>query len=187
MDIYLIRHTRVNVPRGICYGFSDVGLHEEFKTDIQNTINKLPTKQEEVVIHSSDLSRCKLLAESISKDIHFSNQLRELNFGSWELLNWNDVPKNEFDLWNEDFTRNRVPDGESFQQLYERVITFLEEKILPNPKTTYLVTHSGVIRALIAYTMEIPLKNIFKMGLDYGSVSKLSYNSGLLKLEYHNH
>ena len=186
MDIYLIRHTRVNVPRGICYGFSDVGLHEEFKTDIQNTINKLPVIEDKI-IYSSDLSRCKILAESISNDIYFSNQLRELNFGSWELANWNDVPKNEFDLWNEDFTKNKIPEGESFHQLYERVVHFLEEKVLPFSKTTYIVTHSGVIRALIAYTMEIPLKNIFKMSLEYGSVSKLSYNSGLLKLEYHNH
>lgn len=34
MKLYLVRHTRVDVPSGICYGQTDVPLADSFETEM---------------------------------------------------------------------------------------------------------------------------------------------------------
>ena len=41
MNIYLVRHTAVDVPRGICYGQSDVPLKETFVHEAADVAGRL--------------------------------------------------------------------------------------------------------------------------------------------------
>ena len=41
MDVYLVRHTSVDVPRGVCYGQSDVLLKETFPQEGEGVKAKL--------------------------------------------------------------------------------------------------------------------------------------------------
>jgi probable phosphoglycerate mutase len=40
-----------------------------------------------------------------------------------------------------------------------------------------VVTHAGVIRVLICHMLQMPLSNLFRIRLDYGSLSIISYSS----------
>jgi alpha-ribazole phosphatase len=66
VDIYLIRHTQTDTPKGLCYGQSDVPLLENFFDDARDVLTKLPTCD---IIFSSPLSRCTRLANLISDEV----------------------------------------------------------------------------------------------------------------------
>ena len=55
---------------------------------------------------------------------------------------------------------------------YPQIIkTFIIVK--KNYKKVAIVTHAGVIRSFIIAILEIPLKNAFKIPVDYSSVTKI--------------
>ena len=56
MKITLIRHTRVAVETGICYGWSDVGVAPSFETEASRVKENISNEQFDIV-YSSPLSR----------------------------------------------------------------------------------------------------------------------------------
>lgn len=174
MIVYLIRHTAVNNPLKLCYGQSEVELSESYKNELAVIQKKLPV-QDIKKVFSSPLKRCATLADDLfnSLDIEKSPELKELNFGEWELRAWTSINRSEFDAWAEDFVHSSCPGGESYQDLYKRVLQFWQENILNSADPVAVVTHGGVIRALLAYLKNIPLKESFSVGVDYGAVIKI--------------
>ena len=96
MEIYLIRHTTPEIEKGVCYGDSDIPLKDTFFLESEKVLNAIPLNFDEV--YSSPLQRCKQLAHVISEDITIDNRLKELNFGSWELKKWSDIPHDEIGI-----------------------------------------------------------------------------------------
>ena len=60
--------------------------------------------------------------------------------------------------------------------LYNRVSAFYVELSKSKAPVIAVVAHAGVIRAIVARVLEIPLKNAFKVPVAYGSVTKLQLN-----------
>jgi alpha-ribazole phosphatase len=46
MNVVLIRHTRIAVPAGLCYGHADVPLAESFPTEAAAVVAHLPWQPE---------------------------------------------------------------------------------------------------------------------------------------------
>lgn len=176
MEIYLVRHTETVCEKGICYGQSDVNLAEPFDTVFENIVSQLPS---EAIIFSSPLKRCVILAEYIQKNIKTISfekeaQLMEMNFGDWEMKNWNDIPSEQLNPWMEDFVNIRVSNGESFVELHQRVGNFLSRQI--SKKITdpiVIVAHAGVIRSILCHHTSLPLKDAFNNKVDFGQVIKI--------------
>ncbi len=188
MEIYLIRHTRVEIPRTVCYGASDVALSNSYLTDKQIVTSKI-SPVSDALIYSSPLKRCRQLAQDMFVNITFDERLKEYNFGDWELKKWVEVPKREMDFWGKDIVNNRPPNGENMQDVLDRALDFWHSIIttqLPDNQQVYIVTHSGVIRTLICHFLEIPLKNAFRMGIDYGSISRISVHEKYVTIDYIN-
>lgn len=57
MNIYLIRHTSVDVPKGLCYGQSDVPLRPTFEAEAAVTKAKIESIHFDMA-YTSPLSRC---------------------------------------------------------------------------------------------------------------------------------
>lgn len=185
MEIYLIRHTKVDVREGICYGQSDVGLASSFLEEANTILKKLP-RTENYTCYTSPLNRCNSLANKInSKEIKTDKRLMELNFGDWESQNWDNIGKQAFDAWHCDFVNNKTPSGESYLELCNRVVSFWKEVISTN-ENLLVITHGGVIRALLSYCLGLPLENSFRLKIDYGSTTRIILNSGFLTVEYVN-
>ena len=68
MVVYLIRHTSVDVPQGVCYGQTDVPLNPTFEEEAAQTSARLKGLQFDKV-YMSPLTRCIRLALSL---IHIS-------------------------------------------------------------------------------------------------------------------
>jgi alpha-ribazole phosphatase len=177
MEIYLVRHTETTCEKGICYGQSDVDLAEPFDTIFEGIVSQLP---QEAIIFSSPLKRCMLLAKYIQNQIKTisyqeDERLMEMNFGDWELKNWNDINPQQLNPWMEDFVNIQVSNGESFVELHERVGDFLS-KDLPKEITApiIIVAHAGVIRSILCHQSSLPLKDAFQNKVSFGEVIKIT-------------
>ena len=85
MKITLIRHTRVAVETGICYGWSDVGVAPSFETEASRVKENISNERFDIV-YSSPLSRCRKLAAFCGfHEPILDDRLKELNFGEWVL------------------------------------------------------------------------------------------------------
>ncbi len=171
MEIYLVRHTTPNIEKGICYGQSDIGITDSFQTEVEKIHQQIPIS-EISTIYSSPLQRCKLLAKTFEKEVIFDNRLKELNFGDWELQPWDAIPKNDIQPWMDDFVNVQVPNGESYVQLQQRMLSFFSSLDHASEKTI-IVSHAGPIRALLAHIRQIDLKDSFTIKINYGEVIKL--------------
>ncbi|PJJ06988.1 alpha-ribazole phosphatase [Flavobacterium sp. 1] len=176
MEVYLVRHTETVCEKGICYGQSDVGICEPYDIVFESILNQLP---QDAVLYSSPLQRCAILAKNIQKNTKIDSiiedsRLMEMNFGDWELKSWDDIPQEVLNPWMADFVNVRVPNGESFVDLNERVVDFLENEIPKEiEKPLIIVAHAGVIRSVLCKINNLPLQEAFKAPLDYGTVIKV--------------
>ena len=196
MDIYLIRHTEVAVGRSVSYGQSDVELATNYVEQRDRILTQLPTDRP-AYLFSSPLNRCRLLANDLAtsaeidlKSVQFDDRIKELNFGDWEMTPWADIPRSTLDPWMNDFVNVGPPNGETFQDLFDRVGTFWQEKIsqlaAENVGPVYIITHGGVIRALLCLFLDLSLQNAYRVHLDYGSLTKLTTNGQHYTIQYVN-
>lgn len=74
-------------------------------------------------------------------------RLNELNFGHWELMPWDAIPRAAFDDWMADFARYRCGGAESTQMLLDRVASALADDRAAAVEDVIWITHAGVIRA----------------------------------------
>lgn len=188
MDIFLIRHTSVDVPKGICYGKSDVGLNHTAEEEIAKTTERLSTLCDikNVAVWSSPAHRCITLAKSIREDFQLEERLWEMNFGDWEMQAWIDIKRKHTDPWMADFVNVNTPNGESFKELFLRANDFLDEIITQNHEQIVLVNHSATIRTIICRALDLDLKNAFRMEIDYGSITRVTYKNGFWSVKFVN-
>ena len=184
MEIYLIRHTAVQAP-GICYGHYDVPLADTFAAEVAQLRPKLPPPPYRVF--SSPALRCQALAKTVATEILPDERLREMNFGTWENRLWAELPATETAPWMADYVTLAPPQGETFGAVQQRAAAFLSELAATTAEEPTLVfTHGGTIRALVCHCLEIPLRNAFRMQIDYASVTKLQFQQERWQLVFLN-
>ena len=168
-QIYLVRHTQVDVPPGVCYGISDVPLATSFPEEAQKIMEKIQGIPFDYIF-SSPLSRCTRLARLIAPQGFVTDpRLAELNFGKWEGQIWEDIYQNSYGIhWMNNYLELPCPGGESFKNLYHRINAFINE--LNKNQNTLIITHAGVIRAFLTVYKGIPLTEIFNVQVGYGEV-----------------
>ncbi len=174
--IYLIRHTAPQVEKGICYGQTDLDVKDSFLDEAQVIKNVLPSDFD--YVYTSPLQRCSKLAVELfpNYDIKYNHQLKELHCGDWEMQHWDDIPKAEIEPWYNDFVHYKIPNGESYTILYNRIVQEFE-KILDfnKDKKIAIVAHGGVLRSILSYITKTPLVNSFDaFKIHYGAVVVLT-------------
>ena len=184
MELYLIRHTKPAVARGICYGQTDLNLADSFQKEADRLSTHLPDRFE--YVYSSPLKRCAQLAQRLSKSPIWDGRLMEMDFGAWEMKAWHDIPKEQLDPWMGDFVNVAVPGGESFEQLICRSLSALEEIIGQGTSQVAVVSHAGVIRSFLGHFLKMNPQNYFDIQVDYGGVSKVSVEGHYHKIHYIN-
>jgi alpha-ribazole phosphatase len=173
--IYLIRHTTPAVARGMCYGQTDLDLTESFHAEAEVIRQHLPRTIG--LVYSSPLKRCTFLARELFPDrpLHLTDALMEIHCGDWEMRAWDELPPEEVNLWMADFVQVRIPGGESYLDLHQRVTRCWEA--IRQEKTAEdiaVVAHGGVIRCILSVISDTPLIDSFaKFPLHYGCVVRL--------------
>jgi alpha-ribazole phosphatase len=187
MNLHLIRHTSLNIPSGVCYGQSDVDVSTNFEIECSALISKLDGIQFDAV-YASPLQRCTKLARALNLgEMQVDDRLKELHFGDWEMQPWESIPRDVFDVWAQDYAHLSPPNGESFTQLYERTKTFTAEvSSRLQGKNVAVVTHGGVIRAMLADALNMPLKGLFRLVIDHASVTQITWSDPVPRIHFVN-
>ena len=177
-QLVLLRHAQAELHGRFC-GHSNPGLSIEGQREIPHIIGRLSSMPPSVV-WSSDLRRAEQTAAPIAK--HFgialqtSSSLREMNFGLWEGLTWEEVEvqfPQDARAWSKSFPRGRPHGGESFDEFQKRVVTELERLLKEPEHRVLIVTHAGFIRTAVAAALGMPDDQILSIGVDYGVATVL--------------
>lgn len=171
MDVYLVRHCQTSAPLGWCYGQTDVPLAPDWQTKLVTIQSGLPSA---ALVFSSPLNRCLQLALALSDDVQVDDRLLELNFGAWENRLFSALPEAELRDWCEHYLDATPPGGESFTQLQQRVHAFYQDLTALNAASVVIVTHAGVIRALLTIHQGISAEQAFALSVEFASVHRLT-------------
>jgi len=173
MEVHLVRHTTPLIDTGICYGQTDLELADTFDQELQDLKPKLPGVFD--AIYSSPLKRCLKLVEALENDFVLDDQLKELDFGDWEMRPWDNIPKDELNQWMKDWVSIAPPNGESADQLFQRVSNFIETLKSERLERIMVVSHLGVIRCFQSWAENVSLEEVFmNFKLPYGGVHKVA-------------
>jgi broad specificity phosphatase PhoE len=115
-------------------------------------------------ILSSDLQRCRGLAERISAGVgvpvETTERLREQRMGDWDGRTWEEITREDgarVTAYWDDYVGTRPPAGESFGDLLERIRALWSEILEESHgRRLVIVTHVGVIRTLLCHLLGIP-------------------------------
>jgi alpha-ribazole phosphatase len=162
MKLYLVRHPQPDIEPGYCYGASDVPVTEAALARVHHSLRAggLPGR---LPVYSSPLQRCALLACRLApRSLCFDARLAEMDFGSWEMRAWSDIPRAEVDTWAADLLTYRPGGAESVLDVARRLAAFAEdlraELSRSGASEALLICHAGTMRLLGAMRGGVPLE-----------------------------
>lgn len=181
MKLFLIRHTKPDIAKDICYGQSDINVLPTFKFELSE-VHFLLKNIEYGKVYSSPLKRCVELAQTLVPDddkLLLDDRLMEFNFGDWEMKTWEEIEKtSEASKWFADYIQTAAPGGESFKQMIDRVQYFIDDLTeKPNNDDVLIVTHLGVIRAFSVIINQMDAKKAFDLSVGYGELQVMELKS----------
>ncbi len=179
MDIYFVRHTSVDVPKGVCYGSTDVAVRSSFPDEASVVKSGLHGISFDAVF-TSPLTRARQLARFCGyPEAKEDNRLREFDFGEWEMCSYDDLYREnaEFRFWIDNYLNAQVPGGDSLPIQEARVRDFIDEILRSGYQRVCAFCHGGVLALARAISGEMSVAESFGCVPPYGSILKLSFNS----------
>jgi len=151
--VWLLRHPPVAVPRGTCYGRSEVALAgavQDFAESLKAALPEAP------LIVSSPLSRCLKLARALG-ECETDERLREIDFGEWEMRAFDAIERHLIDAWAESPLHFRPPGGETVAEMAARAIEALADwRRRAAGRALLIVSHGGPLRAIAGHLGRLP-------------------------------
>lgn len=178
-ELILIRHGEtLHTVEGRYSGHSDPPLTERGRlqaTRIAQALSDCSLR----ILYSSDLVRAwetgRFIAEGRDIEIVARPALREQYFGRWEGWTYDEIvagEKRAFDRWMADIWEGRPPDGECFQEVYDRVVVEVHRIVDRHPEETVAVVgHVGSIAATVMKTLGVPPEGIWNFRVVPASIS----------------
>lgn len=120
----------------------------------------------------------------------FDDGLREVDFGAWTGLRWEQIHERfgvtAFD-WLDQLEQGLIPDAEPPDLFRERVERALNEILTARAgRTVAVACHGGVIRMALASLLELPLRKLTHLEVEYASVTWVDHRPGKVELQLHN-
>jgi len=137
-------------------------------------------------VYSSDLIRAmdtaKSVANILESNIHVMPQLREIDLGDWDGDTMEHIKTRFPDSWKERGRRMdsfRTPNGESFQDLHDRVIPVFQEILSEMTGDVLMVGHAGVNRIILCHVLDKPIKELFRIPQEYAALNLIEVQKGV--------
>ena len=167
MKLILVRHgkTEANEKHLYC-GSTDIGLSDIGRVELEEikAYSQYPDVSGMRVI-TSGKKRCEETLSILFGDIPHETDpsFCEMNFGVFEMRSYEEMKEDpEYIEWiSGDNESNVAPEGESGVLMTERVIRGID-RVTEEGKDTLLVTHGGVVAAIMAYLFPSENKNRYE-------------------------
>lgn len=180
MRLLLVRHTSVDVSKGVCYGQTDVPLAVTFPEEGAK-VKAILKKYEIDEAYTSPLSRCRRLAHYCGfKDAAPDARLMEMNFGEWEMQRYDDISDPRLHLWYDDYLNVAPTGGESAMMQRERFADFLRSMDRHSDKTIVVFTHGGILIHAMTLLKDMTYEEAFAANPGYGAVMEFVVNGDML-------
>jgi broad specificity phosphatase PhoE len=167
--IYFSRHKKTNLNKNIFLGQKlNPNIIERKK---KKEFKKITLNQ----CFASPLTRCIETAKIICKNkkIITSNNLREIDYGNAEGLNFNELSKKYphiIEAWKKGLDP-KFPKGESLTNVSTRLNKFINDQLITKKNirnfNSLIFTHNVVIRCLIGNIYKIKKNEWFKININY--------------------
>lgn len=174
--LILIRHgeTLKNVEGIVHASRDEERLTEVGRIQIRKAANRLKEHKLSSLYTSDEpraIESATILSDHLNIPYAIHTDLRERDWGALAGKPWNDIQR-----FLEPFTLEEryvyiPPGGESWQQFEDRIKQCLNELILDSYEDVALVSHGGVIRALMPYLLGLPREESFKYVFDNASLT----------------
>ncbi|MBV9762825.1 MAG: histidine phosphatase family protein [Acidobacteriaceae bacterium] len=183
---WLIRHGEpAEETRGRCYGSLNVGLSDRGREQMRRVAEVARPGWFDCVYSSPArraLESARILAAAAGCAVRTAGDLRELHFGDFEGLTYEEAAARDPELyqrWMEAPTEARFPNGESFREMQARVMGAFEAiRREHEGETVAIVSHGGVNRILLAWALGMPDEKLFRIAQRYGAVNLLRMVEG---------
>ena len=175
MEIILVRHTSVAVPKGTCYGWTDVELSNTFEQEATAAHKALLDYAPFDAAYTSPLSRATRLATFCGyKDATTDLRLREMNMGDWEMQRFDEITDSNLQRWYNDYMNVRTTNGEGFPDLYARVSSFLNQLKTLHHQRVVVFAHGGVLVCAGIFAGLFKRENAFENLTPFGGLLRIS-------------
>jgi alpha-ribazole phosphatase len=182
----LIRHAQPEEDaRGHCYGRLDIGLCARGQRRAQllaRTLDRIPLTAVYTSPSTRTLETAAPLAAAHQLTPSVDHALREIDFGEFEGRSYDEIQAVYPDIyrsWMETPTLVEFPGGESYTQLRERALAALEAiRARHNGEVAAIVSHGGILRAMLADCLHMPDEAIFRIDQSYGALSIIDWLDG---------
>ncbi len=171
MKLYMVRHgeTNWNIENRI-QGQQDTELNEKGRQQARELADKLAGGDYQIsVIYTSAKKRACETAQIVGDKLGVKPKIQpgieEINFGKWEGYMWKQVREQfpqEYQIWRDNRRYQVPPEGESYQQLLDRLLPALGEIAKGSEGNALVVTHSAVIMTLMSYLYDTPFEDMVK-------------------------
>jgi alpha-ribazole phosphatase len=180
--LLLIRHAqpREEESRGRCYGRLDVALDDDGRRAAATLAHAFRDVHVDAVYTSPRLralETARPLAQARALEPRVDERLAELDFGELEGRTYDEIAATQPELyraWMEAPTTVQFPGGDSYATLRARALAAVAE-IRAATDTAAVVTHGGVVRAILADCLQMPDAAIFALAQDYCGVSVVDW------------
>jgi alpha-ribazole phosphatase len=155
--IFFIRHAETDMAGRFC-GHSDPPLSDRGYAQLPALIRRLRAWNIGAV-YTSDLRRAQMTANAIASTFnvgfHANPALREINFGEWEGLTWDEIEHRDeayASRWMEEYPNLPAPRGEIFRDFEDRTLNAVKSLAMTSvDHDIVVVTHAGVLRAVLRH------------------------------------
>lgn len=179
MELIFVRHTRVDVPPGTCYGQTDVPLADSFEQEAAETCSRLLALGPFDAVFSSPLTRARRLAAycGFTHPV-LDHRLQEMNMGCWEMQRYDDIDDPNLQRWYDDYLHVVPTGGESFMQLAARVSAFLDEICQRSYQRVAVFAHGGVLLSAGIHAHLYTAENALQHLPPFGGIVQMQIASG---------
>jgi broad specificity phosphatase PhoE len=189
--LYLIRHGEVESRyHRIFGGRIDMDLSPVGRQQAQALAKYLFNTPLDA-LYASPMKRVQQTLEPLLPQLKKSpvvlHDLREVDFGCWTGLGWEQVLE-QFNLraydWLQHLEEAAIPDAECGKTFRARVQPCLKQILEHHAGQAVAVyCHGGVIRMLLSILLDLPLPKMALFEIDYASITRVDYHPGKTELQ----
>ena len=189
-ELIFIRHAETDMAGTFC-GHSDPELNDCGRAQFDRLIEQLREHNIQSV-YSSDLRRALRSARALAEAFHVKCSicpaLREIGFGEWEGLTWQQVERRNAAFsrrWLKEYPDLPAPSGETFRDFETRVLHAVEFLTrMAAGRTVAVVTHAGVIRTVLRKLRGCSEEEAWELTKEYCSLVRYSNSVTSPRREY---
>ncbi len=186
-EITFIRHgeTKWNNLRRY-QGVRDIELNKRGYEQARK-VRDLLRDREIDCIYTSNLIRARatagIIAEYHDVDVSSVKELREINFGEWEGMHYQEIEEEYPQLyaeWKNDPTKVAPPGGDLLSDFQKMAVNAVEKilSVQKEDRKILIISHGGTIRLIFTHYLGMPLEYFWRIVIDNVSINEIIFFDG---------